>query len=174
MTLIGAWFRDEQGVSSVEFTLLFPLIVTMLLGTADIGYSLWLQRKLLSAAQSAGDLLTREDSLDAAKVAEAIRAAEMILQPFAADGLAYDVIGVEFRVNNGQPMVSWRTTRNMLPDPRFPAAAAGLGARGEGVIGVVMIYTYRPVFFGSFIGDIEMQETAILRGRKVTLIPYTS
>jgi hypothetical protein len=121
-----------------------------------------------------GDLLAREDALDAAKVTDALRGAEMILQPYSADGLAYDVIGVQFRPNDGQPTVTWRTTRNMEPDMRFPALATGLGARGEGVIGVVMIYSYRPVFSGSFIGTIDMRETAILRGRKVNLIPYTS
>jgi hypothetical protein len=62
----------------------------------------------------------------------------------------------------------------MTPDGRFPAVAAGLGGRGEGVIGVVMTYSFRPVFSGSFLGEIEMKEIALLRGRRVSLIPYTS
>lgn len=174
MNMLHAWLRDENGVSSLEFALVFPIAVTLLLGTADVGYALWLQRKLLSAAQAVGDLLTREDSLNAAKVADAIRGAELVLQPFSSTGLAYDVVGVEFRPNNGQPIVQWRTTRNMSPDARFPAVVSGLGARGEGVIGVVMTYTYRPVFSSHLVGDVAMQETAILRGRRVALIPYTS
>lgn len=174
MSKMRAWLRDEHGVSSLEFALLFPIAVTLLLGTADIGYALWLQRKLLSATQGVGDLLTREDTLNATKVADAIRGAELILQPFSATGLAYDVVGVEFLANNGQPTVRWRTTRNMPPDSRFPALASGLGGRGEGVIGVVMTYTYRPVFSRAFLGEIEMKEVALLRGRRVSLIPYTS
>jgi Flp pilus assembly protein TadG len=174
MSFLRKWLGDESGVSALEFALVFPLALTLLLGTVDIGYALWLQRKLLSATQGVGDLLTREDSLNSGKVAEAIRGAELILQPFSATGLAYDLVGVEFLANNGQPTVRWRSTRNMTPDARFPAVAAGLGGRGEGVIGVVMTYTFRPVFSGSFLGEIEMKEIALLRGRRVSLIPYTS
>lgn len=172
-SLFRAWLKDDRGTSGVEFMLLFPIAFALLLATADIGEALWLQRKLLSATQSVGDLLAREEALNAAKVDSAVLGAELILQPFERSGLAYDVMGIRFDPNHGRPAVSWRKTRNMTPDGRFPTIATGLGARGEGVIGVVMTYTFRARFAGGLIGDIDMVETAILRGRKVPLIPYT-
>lgn len=172
MTFCRCFLREERAVAATEFALVFPVAVTMFLGTIDLGNGLLLARKLLAATQTTADLLTREEYTDRAIFDATMEMGHFIIQPFDLEPLGYDVASLRFEGSNATPMTGWRETFNMAPDARLPGLADGLGRTGEGVIVVVMTYQYRPAFFRFVVGEIELRETALLRGRLSPFVPW--
>ena len=165
------FIHDEQGLAATEFAMVLPILVALLLGTIDIGRGIWLDRKLITATQTTADLLTQLDTVTTADINSAITASRMILEPYDTAGLGYDIVGIRFHPTSGAAQVMWRDTAGMTADSMFPSVAAGLGDPSEGVLGVVMTYTYTPAFYGAVLGPVNFKEVAILRGRKVPYIP---
>ena len=50
----GKFLRNDLGATAVEFTLLMPLFVTIMLGGIDLGRYIFLQNELTAAVQDAG------------------------------------------------------------------------------------------------------------------------
>lgn len=163
--------KDEAGLAATEFAMVLPILVALFLGTIDIGRGIWLDRKLITANQTAADLLTQLDTITTSDINGAITAANMIIRPFATAPLGYDIVGIRYHATSGAAQVIWRNTSNMAPDTMFPGVATGLGDPNEGVLGVVMTYRYEPTFYGAILGPINFKEVAILRGRKTPFIP---
>lgn len=65
--------RDENGIAAVEFALISPVFMVLLLGTMDLGHSLYVQAVLQGAVQKAardsslqtGTLQVNQDAIDA-------------------------------------------------------------------------------------------------------------
>jgi len=163
--------REERAVAATEFALVFPLAVGLFLGAMDLGGGLLAARKMVRASHTVGDLLAREAAISDADLGGALDAGALILEPYGFDRVGWDVIGIDYPDDDGRARVAWRDTAGMAPDPRFPGRADELGRQGEGVLAVVMIFSYEPNFFGFVTEDIEFRETAVLRGRKTPFIP---
>ena len=50
----GKFLKNQHGATAVEFTLLMPLFVTIMLGGIDLGRYIFLQNELTAAVQDAG------------------------------------------------------------------------------------------------------------------------
>lgn len=164
-----AFFKSSNGVAATEFALVLPVLVSMLLGTIDLGRALWVSHKMLGATQTVADIITRNEIATNFDIQDAITAAEMVMDPFPMNEVGYDIVGIRFNQEDAE--IRWRETVNMDADRRFPGLADGLGDHNEGVVAVVMQYSYQPAFYGFVIGEVNLQETAILRGRRV---PYVA
>jgi len=159
------WKREENGNVLIESALLFPLLVTMLMGTVDIGQGLLVNKKLISAVHIASDLISRERSLSDDMLDEYMEAARLSLAPYPVNSFGIDIVGIRFTGESATPSVQWRDTIDMNPVVNIESLAGGLGTEDEGVVAVTVAYTYQPRFSGIVSGPIEMQETAFLRGR---------
>lgn len=168
MMVWSRFVKSEAAVAATEFALILPVLVSMLLGTIDLGRGLWVSYKVLGATQTVADLLTRQETVSTTDLEEALTAMEMIMAPFPRSDVGYDIVGIEFAGQDAE--VRWRETANMLEDNRLPELADGLGADGEGVIAVTLTYHYEPQFYAFITGDIDLRETAILRGRRVAYV----
>lgn len=157
--------KRHKAVAATEFALVAPVLVSMFLGTVDLGRALWASHKVLGASQTVADLLTRKEMINDNDIADALDAAALIMQPLPINEVGYDIVGIRYDLSD-TPQVGWRETVRMDANANLPGAAIGLGIENEGVLGVSLSYTYTPAFFGFLLGEIELVETAILRGRK--------
>ncbi|HCI46995.1 MAG TPA: hypothetical protein DFI00_06860 [Rhodospirillaceae bacterium] len=164
--------RNERGAAAIEFAGVFPILVALLLGSIDVGRALWMARKLNTATQSVADILAREALLSDDFVDDVTDAAGLIMQPFATTSLGYDIVGIRYDPDDGDPEIRWRETENMSIANGFPDRTEGLGGPGEGVLAVTMRVEYRPIFITVFTGPIEFERTAILRGRQTPFVDY--
>jgi Flp pilus assembly pilin Flp len=57
------FWRDARGVSAVEFGIIAPLLLLMLLGTIELGRAINTDRHFTAAVDTAGDLVAREAQL---------------------------------------------------------------------------------------------------------------
>lgn len=163
------WIREERGAALPEFALLLPILLAMLMGSYDLGRALTINQKVISSSQIIADLITRNPSIDAQMLDDIILAGQMALDPFSREAMGYDIVSIQFDEDN-DPFTLWRVTDNMSGNDDVFSRADGLGVENEGVVAVTVSYIYQP-FFTAFLRDeIRMEEIAMLRGRRSSVV----
>jgi len=95
--LIGAFPSSVAGVAAVEFALILPVMVTMLLGMSEVTHAVNLNRKLTLLSRSLADLSSRDKETDATGLDLAFKAASVIMQPFDASGVRMTISSMEVK-----------------------------------------------------------------------------
>lgn len=162
--------REEEAVAATEAALVFPILLTLLLGTFDMGFGILAAQKTIRASQVTADLIARHRSVSMSEINEAIEAGQLSLTPFDTSSYGVDAVSIEFDENNN-PIVLWRETRNMSPNNNALASLQNLGDEGEGLVIVTVRYNFSPVFAGFVANEIPMQEVAFVRGRLTSTVP---
>lgn len=171
-SFLRRWKKEEDAVAAVEAALVFPLLLTLLLGTFDIGNGILANQKLIRASQVTGDLVTRERTIDTTGVEEAVTGGQLAMETMDSTTYGVDIVSIRFD-DNALPVIVWRETRNMEPDPYVLIRVEELAEAGSGVVVVITRYDFQPVFSGFIVGDIGMQEIAFTRGRKSAVVNRT-
>ncbi|MCB1555717.1 MAG: pilus assembly protein [Alphaproteobacteria bacterium] len=160
---------DEKGVSAIEFALVFPVLLLLLLGSFDIGRAILVDQKLIVSSQVVADLVARVDSLDDDMLNEAVRAGELVIEPYDLNNFSLAIISAEFD-DSDSPQLVWSEVQGMQDVPDVLDRANGLGTVGEGVVIVVVRYNFEPSFSVFSVDGFEMQEVAFARGRRVPVV----
>lgn len=168
-SLLKKWSRKEDGVAAVEAALVFPLLLTLLLGTFDIGNGILANQKAIRASQVTADLVTRDSTIDDAGIDEAIEAGKLAFQPLSSDSFGVDIVSISFD-DDANAVIEWRETRGMTPLPDVLTRVVDLAEAGNGVMVVAVEYEFEPIFAGFVIDAIPMQEIAFSRGRKSAVV----
>lgn len=163
------WWRSEDGVAAMEAAFVFPLLLTLLLGTFDMGNGILANQKTIRASQVTADLISRTSSVDNAMINEAIEAGELALDPLPTGTFGVDVVSISFD-DDANAIVEWRETRNMTPLADVLTRVESLAEAGEGVMVVAVEYEFEPFFAGFVVDKIYMQEIAFSRGRKSAVV----
>ena len=160
----SAWLRKEDGIAALEAALIFPVLMTLLLGVYDLGNGILANQKAIRASQVIADLLARGSSVDDAQIAEAIEAGRLALDPMDTSSFGVDIVSVSFD-GDAQASVAWQVTENMLPAADPLSDVTTLADANSGVLMVGVVYDYEPLFGNFVIDTIEMYEVAFSRGR---------
>lgn len=83
--------RDERGVSAIEFVLIFPLLVTMLAGTVDIGQALTVSRKMNQVVATLGDITSQQKNWTTTDIDAIVAGTATIIEPFSKTDLKIDL-----------------------------------------------------------------------------------
>ncbi len=169
VSTVRSWITSQRAAALPEFALLFPLMVTMIMGTYDVGRALTINQKVISASQIIADLITRNQSIRESDLQDIILSGQMALDPYDRAPFGYDIASLEFD-DDDDPQELWRVTDNMIENDDIMNEAIGLGEEGEGVVAVSVSYTYKPFFVAFLTDDIQMREVAFLRGRRSATI----
>lgn len=159
------WRLSEAGTALTETVILFPVLISLMMGCFDLGQGILVNQKTIGASQIMADLIARNRVVTTALIDDIVNAGELALEPYNPQGLGYDIASVRFDAD-GDPEVLWRVTQNMPPNDAAVDSSEGLGAEGEGVVVVTTTYTYRPYFTHFVVDEINMNEVAFLRGRR--------
>lgn len=162
---IKAYFQNENGVSAIETALLFPVLFSMLMAIYDLGQGVVINQKTVAASQIMADLVSRNEVVDVALIDDITISGQMALAPYSTVPFGYDVASVEFD-EDGDPIILWRAIDNMNANQAAIDSTVGLGAEGEGVVAVSVVYAYEPFFTNFIVNSFDMREVAFLRGRK--------
>lgn len=168
-TPLGRWWVEETGVAFIETVILFPVLVSLLMGVYDLGQGIVVNQKTMSASQILGDLITRNEAVDMDLITDIVNAGELALEPYSTDSFGYDIASVQFD-EDGDPVVLWRVTENMEPNEGAVDSTVGLGTEGQGIVVVSTSYTYVPYFANFVVDQINMSEVAFLRARTASVV----
>ncbi|WP_321499867.1 TadE/TadG family type IV pilus assembly protein [Breoghania sp.] len=178
----GLWFRAilpsrfiecQRGVAAVEFALILPVLILLLLGASELTRALTYNRKVTQAGYTVGDLVAQSDSVSASDVTDIYAAAGAIMQPYPSDGLNVVIASVVFD-EDANATVAWSCTNGSgaWPTGGSPPITIpdGLKLANTSLIITVSSYSYRPTFDAIIPNGIEMGETFFLRPRLVETI----
>ncbi|MCB1531005.1 MAG: pilus assembly protein [Rhodospirillales bacterium] len=171
-TKILAWWVEDKAVALTEAAILFPVLLSLLMGVYDLGQGVVVNQKVMSASQVVGDLITRYEVVNMDLVNDIILAGKMALEPYPTGTFGYDIASIEFD-EDGDPVVLWRVTQGMPANDTAVASTAGFAEEGEGLVVVSVAYEYTPFFADFVVDQIDMREVAFLRGRKSATIACT-
>jgi Flp pilus assembly protein TadG len=174
--------RDRRGVSAVEFALLAPVMLTLLIGGNELSQALTIYRKVSHTGSALGDLVSQVSSITTAEMSNILAASTSIMTPYDASGVRLVVSAVNYTTANGFK-VSWSVGQNATawtqcstPPITIPS---GLISDGQQIVVTSVSYTYVSTF-STFMQDIlgatslTLSDVSYLRPRVSTKITYSS
>lgn len=159
------WVRETSATAMMETVILFPVLLTILMGCFDIGRGIVLNQKVIGASQVMADLVARYRNVDMDLMDDIVAAGRMALEPSSTVPFGYDIVSVVLN-SHGNPEILWRITQNTNPNDTAVDSVRALGSAGDGVIIVTTTYQYTPNFSNFLVDTIDMREVAFLRGRR--------
>ena len=165
--------HDSKGVAAVEFGLLAPVLLVMLLGTIELSRAISIDRKFGLVTSTVADLVAREKTLSSADVTAMYDIVNHLMKPWDASVLKLSIIPVKASPTNKNDTRVYAGTTNR---PTLHGAAqlskcssytltTDMLSSGSSVIVVETSYAFKPLFVGSIIGTSTWTDKAILSPR---------
>jgi Flp pilus assembly protein TadG len=165
---------DRRGVTVVEFSLVAPILVSMLIGGFEISRYVLLQQKLNGVSASMADLVSQAETLSAAELNSLFTSVDYLIKPFSmgADGVV--IVSSIGAVDGNPPTVFWQRKGGgtLVRDSEFgnegdtATLPTGFIIRsGESLIVVEVYYDYTPLLGEQFVSSKELYHRAFLRPR---------
>lgn len=171
---------ERDGVAVVEFALVAPFMLFLLVAAVDLGNAITANRKVTAAVQSTADLVSQERQLSDAEVDNALNAFDLMLSPFdpsERNTLIYSVVMDE---DTNALTVDWEEKRGLSPiTATTDDLPDGLLTPGNSIIVVKTNYNHKTLLRGilmSMLGgggnaSYQMEDEAFLHPRRVPFIP---
>jgi Flp pilus assembly protein TadG len=177
---IGRFRKSKSGVAAVEFALVAPVMVTLLLGTVELCNALSCHQKVTMLASTGADLVAQATSVSATDMSNVFSAVDAIIYPFATANTKI-VISSVVSDGNGGGTVDWSKQQNAtalttgssvtLPNGLMPKDQCGANACS--VIFVQVTYEYSSPFGKFFLGTVPMTDSFYARPRRSATVAYT-
>jgi Flp pilus assembly protein TadG len=155
---VRRFFRRTDGITAVEFALVAPILILLLLGAFELSRFVWLEVKIDRTAVSLGDLLSRQDSVGEDSVSSLFNAAGLLMKPFPTGGLSKVIITSLSPTSstNFTPVINWQrsgggtlaATSRVAPcggGQTITLPAGTLGKNVPVVIVTEVFYSFTPV-----------------------------
>lgn len=176
-SLAAKYQNDTGGTTFIEFALIFPVIFMLMLGVWDLGHGFWAGQKLITASQTIADLVSRELTITEGEVGQALLAGGIAMQPFDSTKMKVEIISVSYDEDgniddNPKNFWQWSTETGQDGDvgEDLYAKMEDISLAYDGMVGVRVSYTHKPLF-GTFIyEDFKMEEISFARGRKSPIV----
>lgn len=158
--------RCRKGSAMTEFVLIVPIMAFLFAGAVEATRLLRLDRKLQNAAYTTADLVTQKPTLNDDRMNDILFAADLVMQPFAVEGMALGVSSVVFDPDDGSTSVDWTESLRGGTVPDALTEADGMGPPGDSVVIVRATYDYTPIFGEFVFGTFAIEEKAFARPRR--------
>lgn len=165
--LVG-FARDKRAVSAVEFALLLPIMVTLLLGGTEITQGITIKRKTIIATRAMGDLVAQGTSINNTQMQAIFDATTAVLAPYPAGNYKIIVssVGID---GSGNAKVIWSdawggATAHAVNTP--VTLPPGLNAfPNTSLIWTEGEYGYTPTIGYMITGELKLKDHMYLRPR---------
>ena len=168
----SAFAKNKDGIAAVEFALVVPIAVVLLIGGVDYSDAISIQRKITLADRTVTDLVTQYTNIDTTTLALNLAASASIVAPYSSANLVMTVTEVTTDAA-GLATVKWSQSYNgtkraigstlMLP-------LASIQPNATLIFGETS-YTDNPAIGYAMTGTINLHDSSVMSPRLVTLIP---
>ena len=182
------FLKAKNGMAAVEFALIAPLLVTLLLGSVEVSNALEARQKATSLASSAADLVAQTASVSSSDMTNIFNAVTAIMYPFS--GTTSIVISSVASDGNGNGTVLWSQAQNgtaltkgaavtlsqqiMLTCTSTPTPSCKNCAAGACTVIMAQIsYAYTSPIGKLFVGVVPITDSFFARPRKSVSVAYT-
>lgn len=113
MTSVFSFFRKarslaskEEGVAAVEFALLLPVLLILLIGMSETTEALNHDRKVSQVASTMADLVSQAQEISATEISDYFKGADSIMSPYESGPMNIIIASIRFD-GSGNPKVDW-------------------------------------------------------------------
>jgi Flp pilus assembly protein TadG len=165
---------DQRGISSVEFALLLPLMLTMFFGSVEVTDAISADRQITLVASTVADITSQYSSVTSSDVSNILAAASTVLTPFPVSMAKVTLSSVLIDAN-GNATVDWSATLNgsQRSGTVTNAIPAALRIANTSVIWGEASYAYKPVIGYVLTGTLNLSSQIFMRPRLSNCIHYT-
>lgn len=159
---------NRAGIAAVEFALILPVFVFLLLGSFEIARAVMAHKKTQKIAYTVDNLITKAPNLDADMVRRTLQASTSVLWPLSTSGVTVDVA---YRYIDASGKVSEQWTS------RYPAGGGGAAPelpetygslRDVGYLSTRVRYAHAAAFPSLFFATWTMDAQSTVRPRPGT------
>lgn len=172
------FLSDRSGVSAVEFALIAPILLVLVLGVAELGRYGMFRLEVSNAVYTIADLTSRAEVASETEIEEIIDLALVSLGSFSAPERTRVLASAVAHVGNGRdPVVRWQVSAGSMMSEASRIGAVGTGASvpaglvsaemGTAIVSEIMI-DYDPWLL-NFVLDHVIYETMAMRPRRAAL-----
>jgi Flp pilus assembly protein TadG len=169
---LRSFSRHRAGVSAVEFALLLPVMVTMYLGSIEVGTGMSVQFKTTLAARTVADLASQYKQINNSQMSDILGAATAVLTPYTT--AAVQVIVSEVTTDaNGNATITWSDANANATAHAVGSSVTlptNVGAANISIIWGEVTYPYNPQFGWVLTGTITMNQKIYFYPRLSTSI----
>jgi len=182
----GRTFKaDTRGVSAVEFALILPVLLVLLIGMEEITGAMNYDRKVSRIANSVADLVAQAQTTDEDELVAIMDLGEKILAPYPATDLEIIIASVTFD-EDGDPSIDWSLddgkgtptgwSKGGTPPITLPDTVA---APETSIVVSQVSLVYEPTFSGIFTNyfsreaSLTLSDTYYLRPRLTDTVECT-
>ena len=169
------FIRGREGVAIVDFAMVAPILVMILLGGVEVGRLALLNQKLSRVSTSVSDLVARSETVTEDDIDQVFIAAQMSMRPFAIgdQGLIF-ISSVSTQADPDDPRINWQRNGGGTASATSTVGVEGGPATlphgftmvaNRNVIVSEFFYHYEPFFFGGFFEERDMRHFAVHRPR---------
>jgi Flp pilus assembly protein TadG len=108
------FLRDQRGVSAIEFAVVAPVLVIMLLGLSDVAPAVIARYQVNHMTESFGDLAAEYSQMQTSDMANVFSAASDVLAPLSSTTLAVRLTNI-YSDGAGHAYVYWSCGEGALP-----------------------------------------------------------
>ena len=160
----SSFLKDTRGVAAVEFALILPVLLIVMMGALEVSSLLNCDRKVSQIASSVADLVSQSESVSSSDISDIMTAATTILKPYDASDLQVIVGQITFDAD-GNATVEWSSSYNATTSwtngsaPPFDVPEALAEEDSHLIVGWAK-YTYTPTY-GKFISSVFPEDSTI-------------
>lgn len=103
--------KDRKGVAALEFALLLPLMLILLIGGMETGQAVSIYRKMSQTGGVIGDLVSQSTMLNSTAMNDIFTAGTVVMSPYSNTTLTSVVSLVEWNAAKGGYIVKWSKTK---------------------------------------------------------------
>jgi Flp pilus assembly protein TadG len=164
---------DQRGISSVEFALLLPLMLTMYFGTLEVTDAISADRQITLVASTVTNIASQYTQVSNGDVSNILGAAAQVLSPFPVANATVTLTSV-YIDPNGNATVDWSATLNGTTRSGNVASSipAALRVPNTSVLWGETTYKYKPLIGYVVTGTLTMGSQIFTRPRMSNCVKY--
>lgn len=159
--------RDEGGMIAVEFALLIPIAVLILVAEFTLGEAIGISRKVAITGRTLTDLVARRAVVSSADLTTILNASTQIIAPFPSANLKIVLAELYTNDKGKTTTVVWNEPFNTtgLVDKSTFVLPAGMAQAGTSLIYAEVRYDYTPPFGAKLIPAVPIRYTFYINPR---------
>jgi Flp pilus assembly protein TadG len=173
------FFRDTKGAAAIEMAMIFPFMIFLYFGMADLTGLVSLNRKITYSADVIGDLVTRSnDSILKSDIADYYNASDLIMMPTPSANVRVELFGYRNTGTQASPVITkiWQTDNaksTSCGNAPSTTDMASLMTSGNDLIVARVCTTYTP-YVANFMGSSILGASTFKVSKMITRRPRGS
>jgi Flp pilus assembly protein TadG len=166
---------DCRGISAVEFAMLMPVMLTLLLGSVEASQGIAADRKVELTAHTLADLASQYTAINNAEMSNILNAGSAVIAPYPVAPLK-EVVSEIAIDSNGNATVVWSDTLNgtALTVGQSLSVPSSLATPNSYLILAQVQYGYDPTYGYVLTGTVNLTDQSYVRPRESNSIARTA